>query len=233
MQTLYSNDTLRDERLRAVEAMANSLLHDLRNPLSVARCCTDLIATETKSSEMRELAALLDGAVKDIGTTTQELLDYAGGSISLKKRRVPLSRLLDELSEQSLRLLPEKHIALVKEIRYDGRVDVDLPRFVRALCQLIKRACGAMPAGGVLRMTADLVQNEIAIRITDNGEALLPELAPNLFQPFETDLASTCPTLGLAVAKAVVEAHAGRISISSVPNKGTTVDIRLPAPAED
>ena len=233
MESVFSNDVLRDERLRVVEAMASSILHDLRNPLSLARCCTGLIATETKSSEMRELTTLLDGAVKDMGATTQDLLDYARGSISLKKQRLSMSRVLDEFNQQSLRLLPGKHIEFVQHVRYDGNLDVDLARFVRALCQLVKRACAAMAGGGALRLTVDLVQNEVAVRITDNGEAIHPELLSRLFQPFETDVELTCCGFGLAIAKAVVEAHHGKISIASVPNKGTTVDIRLPAPAED
>lgn len=232
MKSACSSDVLPDEQLRVVEAMASSILHDLRNPLSIARCCTDLIATETNSSEVRELTTLLDGAVKDMGAATQDLLDYARGSIPLKKHRLSISRLLDELDRQSLRLLPGKHIEFVKHIRYDGNVDVDLARFVRALCQLVKWACAAMPAGGVLRFTVDLVENEIVLRITDSGEGIRPESLSKLFQPFETDVQSTCNGLGLAIAKAIVEAHDGRISIASVPNKGTTVDIRLPAPAE-
>ena len=51
--------------------------------------------------------------------------------------------------------------------------------------------------------------------------------------PFETNAESMGTGLSLAIAKAVIEAHGGKISIASVPDKGTTVDLRLPQPVED
>lgn len=229
----FMSDVLRAERLRVVEAVANSILCDLKNPISIARCCSDLIAAETNNGELRQLTALLGGAVKGMAATAQDLLDYTRGPISLKRRRVSMWRLLDELNQESLRLLPGKNVQFVKQIRYDGDVDVDLTRFIRVLSHLTENACAAMPGGGVLRFTTDLVENEVVLRITDSGRGIHPELLPKVFQPFETNVESGGTGLGLAIAKAVVEAHDGKISLASVPNKGTTVDIRLPAPAEE
>jgi signal transduction histidine kinase len=164
--------------------------------------------------------------------TTQELLDYTRGSISLKKQRVSIWRVLDELN-QPLRLLPGRNIELVKQIRYDGNIDVDLARFVRVLGHFVQNACDAMPNGGVLRFTTDLVQTEIVLRITDSGRGIRPELLSKLFEPFATNVESIGTGLSLAIAKTVIEAHGGKISIVSVPDKGTTVDLRLPQPLED
>lgn len=229
----FMNDVLQAERLRVVEAMANSVLHDLKNPISIARCCTDLIASERNDAELRTLSALLGHAVNEMVATTQELLDYARGSISLKKQPVSIWRVLDELNQQALRHLPGKKIEFVKQIRYDGDIDVDLARFVRVLSHLVKNACEAMPNGGVLRFTIDLVQDEVVLRLSDNGGGIGPERWPKLFQPFETEVDSGGMGLGFAIAKAIVEAHGGKISIASVPDKGRTVDLRLPRPSED
>ncbi|MEY2530388.1 MAG: hypothetical protein QOI96_473 [Verrucomicrobiota bacterium] len=229
----FMTDVLRSERSRVVERMADSVLHDLKNPISIARCCADLIAAETNNSEIRDLGILLRGAVKNIIATTQDLQDYARGAISLKRQAVSIWRVLDELNKQSLRLLPGKNVELLKQIRYDGNIDVDLTRFVRALCHVIKNAFEAMPGGGVLRLTTDLVHNEVVLRITDTGTGMDPELLPKLFTPFERNSDSLGTGLGLAIAKTIVEAHDGKISVASVPDKGTTVDIRLPALVED
>jgi signal transduction histidine kinase len=129
--------------------------------------------------------------------------------------------------------LPGRNIELVKQIRYDGNIDVDLARFVRVLGHLVQNACDAMPNGGVLRFTTDLVQTEVVLRITDSGSGICPELLSKLFQPFATNAESIGTGLSLAIAKAVIEAHGGKISIASVPDKGTTVDLRLPQPVED
>jgi signal transduction histidine kinase len=229
----FMSDVLRAERLRVVEAMASSILQDLKNPASIARCCSDLIAAETGSADLHALNTLLGKAVSGMVATTQELLDYTRGSISLKKQRVSIPRVLDELIPQAFRLLPGRNIELVKQIRYDGNIDVDLARFVRVLGHLVQNACDAMPNGGVLRFTTDLVQTEVVLRITDSGRGIRPELLSKLFEPFATNAESMGTGLSLAIAKAVIEAHGGKISIASVPDKGTTVDLRLPQPVED
>ena len=155
------------------------------------------------------------------------------GEGKLGRGQYTIPRVLDELNQQALRLLPGRNIELVKQIRYDGNIDVDLARFVRVLGHLVQNACDAMPNGGVLRFTTDLVQTEVVLRITDSGRGIRPELLSKLFEPFETNAESMGTGLSLAIAKAVIEAHGGKISIASVPDKGTTVDLRLPQPVED
>src|SRR5437016_12131972 len=141
--------------------------------------------------------------------------------------------MLDELNQQSLRLLRGKNIHFVKHIRYDGNVEIDRARFVRMLSSLIKNSREAMIGGGILTITTDLVQDRVVLRISDTGVGLPPEILPRLFEPFVTHGKASGTGLGLAIARSVVEAHGGKISISSVYRSGTTVDIRLPKPGEE
>jgi signal transduction histidine kinase len=99
------------------------------------------------------------------------------------------------------------------------------------LCNFVKNSREAMPNGGILTLTTELDQNEIVLRISDTGFGIPPDILPQLFEPFVTHGKPHGTGLGLAIAKSVVEAHKGRISISSVQGTGTTVEIRLPAPA--
>jgi signal transduction histidine kinase len=179
---------------------------------------------------VRELTAMADKAVDGMLAMTQELLDYARGSTLLTCETVSIWRLLDELNQQALRLLPGQNIQFAKNIRYDGNVNVDLIRFVRMLCNLIKNAREAMPNGGILTIRTDLIDKQVVIRISDTGIGISAELLPRLFEPFVTHGKPHGTGLGMAIAKSVVTAHGGRISISSVQGSGTTVDIRLPAP---
>jgi signal transduction histidine kinase len=89
-----------------------------------------------------------------------------------------------------------------------------------------------MGRGGALTFTADLVEDQVAVRISDTGSGISPELVSTLFEPFERHDGVRMRGVGLAVAKSIVEAHGGEISIRSVAGKGTTVDIRLPKPIE-
>jgi signal transduction histidine kinase len=163
---------------------------------------------------------------------TLDLLDYTRGSVSVNKRAVSIWRLLDELNRQSLYLLPGKNIKFVKHIRYQDNIDIDLGRFARALGKIIDNSIHAMARGGVLTVTIDKIAGEVVLRISDNGIGIQAELIPNLFEPFEHRVDSQTNGSGLAVAKAIVEAHGGKVSIRSVPGKGTTADIRLPPPNE-
>jgi len=226
----FIGEVMRAERLSLVGAMANSIIHDLKNPICIMRCCTDLIARETNDPRVHELTSMADKAVDGMLAMTQELLDYARGSTTLSCETVSIWRLLDELNQQALRLLPGNNIQFAKNIRYDGNVVVDLTRFIRVLCNLIKNAREAMPSGGILTITTDLVGNQVVIRISDTGTGIPAELLPKLFEPFFTHGKSHGTGLGMAIAKSVVTAHQGKISVSSVPGSGTTVDIRLPAP---
>jgi len=228
----FINDVMLKERLSLVGSMASSIIQDLKNPICIVRCCSDLITSETNDPHLRELTSMLNGAVDGMLATTQELLDYARGSTQLHKQLISIWGILDELNQQSLRLLPGKNIQFVKHIRYEGNVEIDRARFIRVLSNLIKNSREGMPGGGILTLTTDLVQDQVAIRISDTGVGIPSELLPKLFEPFVTHGKTNSTGLGLAIAKSVVEAHGGRISLSSVQGSGTTVEIRLPKPAE-
>jgi signal transduction histidine kinase len=224
-------EAVRSERMLVAGTLARTIVHDLKNPVCIARCCADLVARESVDPQLRELSAILAEALDSILGTASDLFYYTRGSFSLNKRTVSIWRLLDELQRQSLHFLPSKNIELAKQIRYQGNIDIDLGRFARAVNNVLKNSMEAMPNGGVITFGTDLIENVVAIRISDTGCGIPPELLPRLFEPFDVSDNSKGSGVGLAVTKAIIEAHGGKISVSSVPGKGTTVDSRLPKPA--
>ena len=228
----FMRETVKAERMRVASALASAIIHDLKNPVCIARCCSDLIANESADPQLRELSGMLTDAVNKILGVTLDLLEYTRGAIAVNKRAVSIWRLLEEINRHSLHLLPGKNIEFVKHIRYQGNIEIDLGRFVRALGKIIDNAIHAMSRGGILTVTSDQIEDRIALRISDNGVGIRPELMPTLFEPFEHRVDSQTNGSGLAVTKAIIEAHGGKISIHSVLGKGTTVDIRLPKPNE-
>ena len=229
----FMRETVRAERLRVAGALANAMIQDLKNPVCIARCCSDLIESESTDPQLRELSKMLTEAVNGILGMTLDLLDYTRGSVSVSKRPVSIWRLLDELNRRSLHLLPAKKIDFVKHIRYQGNIEIDLGRFARALANVIDNSIHAMPAGGVITFTSELVHDEVNLRLSDTGTGISSEMLPKLYEPFEPDERSHRAGTGLAIVKAIVEAHDGKISITSAPGKGATVDIRLPKPAAE
>ena len=173
---------------------------------------------------------MTEKAIEGMLAMTQELLDYARGSTSLKLQTITIWRLLDELNQQALQLLPGANVQLVKRISYEGTINVDLARFTRVLCNLIKNAREAMPDGGILKLTIDAVPDQVVIRVTDTGCGIPEEVLAKVFEPFVSHGKANGTGLGMAIAKSVIDAHRGKISIGSIPGRGTTVDIRLPLP---
>src|SRR5207237_8232165 len=102
----FITEIMRGERLSLVGSMANSIIHDLKNPICIVRCCSDLIASETNDPRLRELTTMLDGAVDGMLAMTQELLDYARGTIQLPKPLVSVWGMLEDLNLSALPLLP-------------------------------------------------------------------------------------------------------------------------------
>ena len=227
----FIRETVRAERLRVAGALANAMIQDLKNPVCIARCCSDLIAAESADGHLRELSQMLTDTVNGILGMTFDLLEYTRGSVVVSKRCVSIWRLLDELNRQVLHLLRSKNIEFVKHIRYQGNIDIDLVRFARAVGNVIENAVNAMPRGGFLTFTSDLIEDQVVLRISDTGTGVAPELVPTLFEPFERYDDSRTNGVGLAVTKAIIDAHDAKISLKSVLDKGTTVDIRLPKPA--
>ncbi len=227
----FISEVMRSERLSLVGSMANSIIHDLKNPMCIVRSCSDMIATESNDPRIRELTAMTDKAVEGMLAMSQELLDYARGSSSLKLKTITIWRLLEELNQQCLQLLPGANVHLVKRISYEGSINVDLHRFTRVLSNLIKNAREAMPDGGILKLSIDLVHEQVVIRITDTGCGIPPEVLARLFEPFVTHGKSHGTGLGMAMAKSVIEAHGGKISVGTIEGRGTTVDVRIPVPA--
>ena len=229
----FMRETVSAERLRVAGALANAMIQDLKNPVCIARCCSELIASESTDPELRELSKMLADAVNGILGTTLDLLDFTRGMVSVNQRPVSIWRLLDELNRRSLHLLPAKKIEFVKHIRYQGNLEIDLGRMTRAMAGVIDNSINAMSARGTLTFTSDLVYDEIVLRISDTGGGIPRDLLAKIFEPFEQHDKSQRAGVGLAIAKAIVEAHGGRISIATVPGKGTTVDIRLPKPSAE
>jgi signal transduction histidine kinase len=126
---------------------------------------------------------------------------------------------------------PPASITTAIEVAADARtIDVDPQQFARVFRNLVGNAMHAMPQGGSLAVTCRRDGGGwTIISITDTGVGISPELAKHLFEPFHSTKRFGAGTgLGLAISKQIVERHGGSIGVSSEPERGTTVTIRLP-----
>jgi signal transduction histidine kinase len=223
----FITELMRSERLSLVGTMANSIIHDLKTPIQALQSCADLIAERSTDPDIIRFSEIMTRAVNRMTDMVQELLDFARGQTSLQIARYNTRSIIDELDSQLVRMLPP-NVHLLREIHPCDDIKVDAGRFVRVLLNLAKNAIEAMPKGGVLRIGLRQEENRAVLRISDTGCGIPPEVLSRLFEPFVTHGKSKGTGLGMAIAKSVVEAHGGSITVQSKAGLGTSAEISVP-----
>ena len=222
----FITEIMRTERLSLLGTMANSIIHDLKNPIQALQSCADLLNERCTDPSAKAFTKIMRKSVDHMTDMVQELLDFASGQSSLAIERHPARAVMEELDSQLVRLIPDK-VHLVRDVHYCDDVRVDLGRFVRVLLNLVKNSVEAMPKGGVLRLELLQLENTAVFRVADTGGGIPADLLPKIFEPFVTYGKSKGTGLGMAIVKSVVEAHGGLIEIRSKIGVGTTVEITL------
>ena len=226
--THFIQEMMEAERLSLVGSMASTIIHDFKNPMSVILNAADMLAERTDDRQLTRVAGLIRRSVDRMLGMTQELLDFSRGTASLEMELVPISQLLEELDDQALHRLSSAGIEVQKQIEYDRDLMVDRSRFVRLLLNIIKNAAEAMPGGGECRIEIAERGDHVVFRVSDTGCGIPDEILPRIFEPFVTHGKASGTGLGMAIAKAVVEAHRGRITVESTPGVGTSFEIAIP-----
>jgi signal transduction histidine kinase len=103
----------------------------------------------------------------------------------------------------------------------------DPQRLKQVLLNLCRNAIEAMPAGGLLTLRARCQDGEVVLEVSDTGVGIPADALERVFEPFYTTKEAGTG-LGLAVCRRIVEAHGGRLSVRSQPDRGTTIQVHLP-----
>jgi heavy metal sensor kinase len=215
--------------------------HELRTPLSVILAHIELALGRPRTAEeYREALATCDRAAGRMKALVEDLLTLAradAGQLDLEP--VPVD--LGSIAEECVDLLDA--LASRRGIRLDvsaGRAVVagDADRLTQVATNLITNAILYNRLGGRVVVTAAAEGNEAVLTVADTGAGIPEEDLPLLFQRFyRADPARSRKHggsgLGLAICRSIVEAHGGRIAVTSRPGAGTTVTVRLPLAGKD
>lgn len=216
--------------------------HELRTPLASIREGTQLLLDEIPgplSQQQRETLQIMTDSSQRLIRLISMLLDLSKMEAGMMEYRIAPTDLtrVAEGSVKKIRLLAEaRHIQILTEnSRGRVRLSLDAARIEQVLDNLLSNAIKFSPEGAAvkLRMESDAQAGVVRISVSDTGPGIPPEELPHIFERFYqgrvqggTMLAGS--GLGLALAKKVVEAHAGRIWAESELGKGTTVHVILP-----
>jgi signal transduction histidine kinase len=229
----FISELMRSERVTLVGSMANSIIHDLKNPICIIRSCAELMAKRVPDQVIKDYTKAIDRAVDNMLDMIQEMLDFARGQSSLQLERHFAHEVMHELDAQMTRLVPDE-IVLMRDCDASMQILVDVGRFARMLLNLVKNSIEAMPNGGILRIAVRKQGAQVMFRISDTGCGIEPELQAKIFEPFVTFGKSKGTGLGMAIVKSVVEAHGGTISVHSEVGVGTSIEVSVaeaPSPA--
>jgi signal transduction histidine kinase len=226
---------IEESRDLAIAIMA----HDLRNPLNAIVSSTQMI----KRAEGTDKTAI-DGFASDIFHTgihmsklIENLFDFTrtrfGQPLAIKRNLIDLAPVCRQTVAEFAAAYPERTIRL--DCSADLHGSWDAPRISQMLSNLISNAIQYGDQTTLVTVEAHGESQEIVLKVHNDGSPIPQSELPTIFDPFsrrEKDRAAVNETrhlgIGLFVARQIVEAHSGKISVTSTPQDGTTFVVRLP-----
>lgn len=210
--------------------------HELRTPLTVIISeAQTALARERSAAEYRETVEACLDAAQQMRRLTESLLELArfdAGREQIVREPVDLA---EEARLCIKRLQP---LAATREIQVHSDLASaqtlgDPTRLGQVIANLLSNAIHYNKDRGEVRVATRLERNQAVISVSDTGQGIAAEDLPRVFERFyRADKSRARPEgrngLGLAIAKAIVDAHGGSIEVSSEPGVGSTFTVRLP-----
>lgn len=232
-----SSDLARASQLR--RQMTADLAHDLRTPLSILRGYTEGLQ-DGRLRGGESIYRIMHGEVEHLQRLVEDLrvLSLAdAGELPLNRRTVDPLALLERTALAYMMEAEQSGVAL----RVDAdetlpSIDVDVDRITQVLNNLVSNALRHTSEGEVA-LGAAAAGDQVRITVRDTGSGIAAEDLPFVFERFyradKSRQRGDEPNsgLGLAISKAIVDAHGGAIEVASEPGRGTTFTITLPAAA--
>jgi two-component system, NtrC family, sensor histidine kinase KinB len=235
--TLLEDITHLSEISRLKSEFIAAASHELRTPLTSLQMGIHLLSEGSlgpmTERQQRVVQVCRDDATR-LDRLMRELLDLSkieSGDTAPVRAPVPASTLAHDAAE-SVRVQAE-----ARRVRLDIDAPPDLPQVFadrqqiqRVIINLLTNAIRATAAGGTIAVRGRQRGAEVAFSVTDTGAGIPREYLSRIFEPFVQ--VPTAPQggsgLGLTIARRIVEAHGGRLTVQSEPGRGSTFTFTVP-----
>jgi two-component system sensor histidine kinase KdpD len=235
---------IESERLR--NSILSALSHDLRTPIAAMAGIAEMLemrmlasdAASQRPEEQRQLVAAMRNEVRHVGTLVENLLDMArieSGDVKLNRQWCSLEETVGTALAANRRLLAGHHVetALPRDLPL---VQFDAVLIERVLVNLLENAAKYTPPGSTVRIDARAEHGTVKLIVEDDGPGLpeayrTPAQIDSLFEKFTRGTRESPQTgvgLGLAICRAIVEAHGGTIVVERPAHAGLRFVITLP-----
>ena len=230
--------------LRELNQLKNRFLgmaaHDLRKPVGIMMTYLEFVLDEAGkqlSAQHEEFLNICLAAAMSMKRLIDDFLDLAiieSGNLRLDLALADDSEIMAGAEPMARLIAGRKQVILLVDLAKDARrLRVDVSKFQQVLLNLVGNAVEHSMPGQRVWVSSRWDDQNLVFTVRDQGPGIAPEDQPRLFTAFAR--AGTRKTagepsvgLGLAIARLVVEAHGGRISVASLPGQGATFQVALP-----
>lgn len=227
-----------DEAFHRQRRFTADASHELRTPLTIIKGDLSLALTRSRDADYyHRVLVEVDEEVDQMGRLVDRLLALARADaegVAIQRQTTDLSALLTDLVEQTRPLAEAKGLELVAQIAPGLTASVDPDAVTQVVLNLLDNAIKYTPSGRV-RLNAHRAasDDEVRIAVSDSGPGIPAEHLPHIFDRFyRVDRARSRELggagLGLAIARELVAAHGGVLTVHSVPGEGSTFTVHLP-----
>jgi two-component system, OmpR family, sensor histidine kinase BaeS len=221
-------------RLAANEQARRTLLadvsHELRTPLTVMQGTLEGVLDGVYPADEPHLRPVLDETrvlsrlIDDLRTLSLS----EAGALRLHREPTDVRALLSEVVASHQAVADEAGVRLDLDVADLEPISLDAARIRQVVANLVANALRFTPSGGRVQLEGSASGDDVTIRVSDTGTGMAPDEVEHAFDRFYRSPGSAGSGLGLSIARNLVEAHGGRIRLTSEPGSGTTVEVTLP-----
>jgi K+-sensing histidine kinase KdpD len=205
-------------------ALLRSVSHDLRTPLATIRAVTSDLQSDTPydAETRQDLLTLVADEAERLDRLVANLLSLSrieAGALAPACEAVEIEEVATYAVRRLARLFEGRRVQL--DLAPDlPPVEGDYTQIELVITNLLENASRHAPAGSIVRLGARPVSDGVEIWVDDEGPGVAPFQREAIFEPFRRGDGSSSSGIGLAICKAVVEAHGGTIAVDAAPGSG-------------
>jgi two-component system sensor histidine kinase AtoS len=226
---------VQSERLRAMGEVTTMVAHNFNNVLAIMLARSQFLRMRIKEEALQKSLTAIEQAAQKGAEIVRRIQEFYGEEVDLKFAEISVNTTLRDVV-----VYVENFWQVSRgESWHSIQVEMDLqptpfvwgaePLLQDAFKRILLNSAEAMPEGGQIRIHSGAVNDQVIIRIQDNGTGMPAEVLRRAFDPFFTTKGSRLRGLGLPAAMGIVQRHRGRLELQSEPGQGTLVVITLPA----